>query len=480
MTESPESTAMTDYTMTIKGSAATTEKKLQVVDPATGAVFAEVPDCTKEQLDDAMQGAQDAFRTAPGMAERREIMHACAAAVDAAAEELGHIQTLEQGMPLAASIARVKGAANGFRRYAAMDIPVVTIKDDDTARIQVTRKPLGVVLAITAWNGPLLQAMNNIAPALWTGNSVIVKPSPFTPAATLKLGEVLREVVPPGLVSVISGADPLGQWAVEHPVPRGVSFTGSVQTGKKVNVTAAADLKRVLLELGGNDPVIVLDDVDPVVLAQRLFAIAFRNSGQVCQAPKRIYLPEAMHDTVAAEMARCAREAKVGGGLEEGTKVGPITNQPQFEKIKGLVDDIRVAGGSMPAGGHVVDRPGYFFEPTIVTGLKEGTRIVDEEQFGPVLPLLTYADIDEAVERANATHYGLGASVWSADEQRAQAIADRLETGNVWINTHAEQHGEAPFGGVKWSGLGRRNGMWSLDAFTDIETVWVAHDAPVA
>jgi acyl-CoA reductase-like NAD-dependent aldehyde dehydrogenase len=471
---------MTVFAMTIDGASVTTDTTLQVLDPATGEVFAQVPDCTREQLDDAMEAARAAFVAAPGMAERRAMLHECADAVDAVAEELGYIQTREQGMPVAASIARVKGAANGFRRYAALDIPVVAIKDDETARIQVTRRPLGVIVVITAWNGPLLQAMNNIAPALWTGNSVVVKPSPFTPAATLRLGEVLGRVVPPGLVNVVSGADPLGQWAVEHPVPRGVSFTGSVETGRKVNVAAAADLKRVLLELGGNDPAIVLDDVDPVVVARRLFTIAFRNSGQVCQAPKRIFVPEHMHDEIATEMARCAREAKVGSGLDEGTRLGPVANEVQFEKVKDLVRDAVTAGGELTAGGSVVDRPGYFFEPTIVTGVKEGTRIVDEEQFGPVLPLMAYRDVDEAVRRANATHYGLGASVGSADEERAQQVADQLETGNVWINTHAEQHPDAPFGGVKLSGLGRRNGAWSLQSFTEVETVWVSHDSPVA
>jgi acyl-CoA reductase-like NAD-dependent aldehyde dehydrogenase len=178
-------------------------------------------------------------------------------------------------------------------------------------------------------------------------------------------------------------------------------------------------------------------------------------------------------------MARCAREAKVGSGLDEGTRLGPVANEVQFEKVKDLVRDAVTAGGELTAGGSVVDRPGYFFEPTIVTGVKEGTRIVDEEQFGPVLPLMAYRDVDEAVRRANATHYGLGASVWSADEERAQQVADQLETGNVWINTHAEQHPDAPFGGVKLSGLGRRNGAWSLQSFTEVETVWVSPDSPV-
>lgn len=466
---------MAEYTLTINGEGITSPGSLDVISPATGEVFASVPDCTREQLDLAMQSAKAAFaHWREDLDRRRHVLRACSAALDAHAERLARLETEEQGMPLAGSVARVKNAARVFASYAEMELPVTVLQDDDIARIDAVRKPLGVIVVITAWNGPIIQAVHNIAAAFWTGNTVVVKPSPFTPVGTLALGEVLRDLIPSGVLNTIAGADPLGQWAVEHPIPRGVSFTGSVATGKKVNVAAAADLKRVLLELGGNDPLIALDDIDPVGFAQKAFSIAFRNSGQVCQAPKRIYVPVALYEDVVAAMAREAQSAVLGNGLDSGVQLGPVSNLAQFKRIKELYDDSVAHGAVTVAGGHALDRPGYFFEPTILTGVAEGMRVVDEEQFGPLLPVLPYDDLDKVIENVNSSMYGLGASVWSTDLARAREVGVRIESGSVWINTHAEQNGVAPFGGVKWSGLGRRNAMWSLDAFTDVQSVWVA------
>jgi acyl-CoA reductase-like NAD-dependent aldehyde dehydrogenase len=464
---------MDRFTMTIDGEAVESKNQLGVDNPATGEIVFQVPDCDRGQLDEAMSAAQKAFSGwRDDAALRHDVMYACAAAVEENAEELGRIQTIEQGLPIGLSINTVRHAAQTFRLYADLEIPRILIKDDEHERIEAVRRPLGVNLAITAWNGPVLQAINNIAPPFWTGNTVVLKPSPYTPAATLALGEKLRGIVPPGVLNIISGADPLGQWAVEHPIPRGISFTGSVATGKRVNQTASADLKRVLLELGGNDAAIALDDVDPVEFAERLFWLAFRNSGQICQAPKRIYVPEALYDQIAAALARKATSVRVGDGMEDGVELGPITNAMQFERVKGLVADALADGAIALAGGHPIDRPGYFFETTILTNITEGSRIVDEEQFGPALPILAYHDVAEVIERANATTYGLGASVWSADPDRAQAVAEQLESGNAWINTHGQRTPAAPFGGTKWSGLGRKNGSWSLDTLCDVQTVW--------
>lgn len=471
---------METFTMTIGGAAAGSDRLLDVDNPATGQTAFQVPDCSREQLGQAMDAAQQAFagwRTDPGL--RHEVMYACAAAVEEHAEELGRIQTTEQGMPLRLSVEAARHAGATFRYYADLEIPRTLVKDDERERIEVVHRPLGVNLAITAWNGPVIQAVNNIAPPLWTGNTVVLKPSPFTPAANLALGAILRDIVPPGVINVVSGADPLGQWAVESPVPRSVSFTGSVATGKRVNQTASGDLKRVLLELGGNDPLIVLDDVDPAEFAARLFPTAFRNSGQICQAPKRVYVPAALHDDIAEALAARARAARVGDGMDPGTELGPITTAPQFERVKDLVADALSRGATALAGGHPVDRPGYFFETTILTDLAEGTRIVDEEQFGPALPVIRYSDEADVIARANATSYGLGASVWSADPDRAQVIAEQLEAGNTWVNTHGVRMNAAPFGGTKWSGLGHKNGLWTLDSLTDVQTVWRSK-APVA
>jgi acyl-CoA reductase-like NAD-dependent aldehyde dehydrogenase len=379
---------------------------------------------------------------------------------------------MEQGMPLAAGIAGVVGAARNFRYYADLDVPRVTVQDDDAALVEIVRRPIGVIAAIKPWNVPIGMAVNTIAPAFRAGCTVVLKPSPFTPVVTVAMGEVLRDLIPAGVLNVVSGGNDLGQWMTEHPVPRGVSFTGSIATGKKVNVSAAADLKRVLLELGGNDAAIVLDDADPADVAEKLFWPAFRNSGQICMAVKRVFVPEELERPVVEALAAKARSVRVGNGLDEGVELGPINNKPQFDRVKGLVADAIADGAVAAAGGHPIERDGYFFEPTILANVAEGSRIVDEEQFGPALPILTYRTVPEAIERANATNYGLGASVWSADPLRAAEVAEKLEAGTVWVNTHMQLTHDAPFTGVKHSGLGSEMGLWSIYAYTDPQTVF--------
>jgi acyl-CoA reductase-like NAD-dependent aldehyde dehydrogenase len=464
---------MSQYTMTIDGLPVSSPDTLTVINPATGEVFAEVPDCTREQLEVAMHSAQRAFGGwKDDYEKRRAVMYACADALEANAERLGRLATLEQGMPLAAGIAGVVGAARNFRYYADLDIPRLTVQDDDAALVEVVRRPIGVIAAIKPWNVPIGMAVNTIAPAFRAGCTVVLKPSPFTPVVTVAMGEVLRELIPAGVLNVVSGGNELGQWMTEHPVPRGVSFTGSIATGKKVNVSAASDLKRVLLELGGNDAAIVLDDADPADVAEKLFWPAFRNSGQICMAVKRVFVPEELERPVVEALAAKARSVKVGNGLDEGVELGPINNRPQFERVKGLVAEAIADGAVAAAGGHPIEGDGYFFEPTILTNLAEGSRIVDEEQFGPALPILTYRTVPEAIERANATNYGLGASVWSADPLRAAEVAEKLEAGTVWVNTHMQLTHDAPFTGIKHSGLGSEMGLWSIDAYTDPQTVF--------
>jgi acyl-CoA reductase-like NAD-dependent aldehyde dehydrogenase len=421
----------------------------------------------------AMASAQRAFATwKDDLAKRREVMYACADALEANAEELGRLATMEQGMPLAAGVASVHGSAKNFRWYADLEIPRVTVQDDEAALIEVVRRPLGVIAAIKPWNVPIGMAVNTIAPAFRAGCPVVLKPSPYTPVVTVRMGEILRDIVPAGVLNVLSGGNDLGQWMTEHPVPRAISFTGSIATGKKVNVTAAADLKRVLLELGGNDAAIVLDDADPADVAEKLFWPAFRNSGQICMAVKRVFVPEALAKPVTDALAAKARSVKVGNGLDEGVELGPINNEPQYERVKGLVAEAIEQGAVAVAGGHPIDGAGYFFEPTILTNVAEGSRIVDEEQFGPALPILTYSTVPEAIARANATNFGLGASVWSSDPLRAAEVAEKLEAGTVWVNTHMQLTHDAPFTGFKHSGLGSEMGLYSIYAYTDPQTVY--------
>jgi acyl-CoA reductase-like NAD-dependent aldehyde dehydrogenase len=368
----------------------------------------------------------------------------------------------------------VIGSAVWFEFTAGLEIPVEVVADTPENRIEVRRRPLGVVAAITPWNFPLLLAVWKIAPALLAGNTVVIKPSPFTPLSTLALGAVLRDVLPPGVLNVVSGGDGLGAWMTSHPVPRKISFTGSTETGKKVAAAAAPDLKRLTLELGGNDAAIVLDDVAPDAVAEKLFWGAFQNCGQVCSAIKRVYVPEKLYTPLVDRLAALAKSVKVGDGFTEGVQMGPLNNAPQFERVSMLVEEAKKQGARIAAGGAPLGGKGYFYAPTIVADVAEGVRLVDEEQFGPALPVLPYRTLDEAVERANRTTYGLSGSVWSNSPERALEVAGRLECGTAWVNQHLAIVPFAPFGGAKWSGIGVENGTWGLLGFTEIQTVNVA------
>ena len=463
---------MSDFVMTIGGGPVPAVASFGVVNPATGDVFAHAPECSAEQLDaafDAAAKAQPGWRA--DEANRRATLVAMADVLLASSDILAPVLTAEQGKPLADAGIEVFASAIWCQYFAALDTPAQVIQDDGEARVEVVRRPIGVVGAITPWNFPLALAFWKIAPALLAGNTLVLKPSPFTPLATLKVAELLSDVVPPGVLNVVSGGDQLGAWMTSHRVPRKISFTGSIETGKKVALSAAPDLKRLTLELGGNDPAIVLDDADPAVVAKAIFAGAFNNNGQVCSAIKRVYVPEPLYDQVVDGLVAQASAVKVGDGAEAGTKLGPINNAPQFERVKELVDDAVSHGATPAAGGRPIDRPGYFFEPTILSDVTDGTRIVDEEQFGPALPVIAYRDIDDVVERANATHFGLSASVWGADGDRAADVAGRLECGTAWVNTHLALAPQQPFGGFKWSGIGVENGPWGLAEFTEIQAV---------
>jgi acyl-CoA reductase-like NAD-dependent aldehyde dehydrogenase len=463
---------MSEFVMTIAGDAAPTEGTFGVRNPATGEVFAQAPECTRQQLDAAFDAATKAARDwKSDEAARRAVLLRAADVLLASGTELAPVLTAEQGKPLSDAGIEVFAAAIWSQYFANLEMKPQVIQDDDEAYVELARRPLGVVAAITPWNFPLTLAFWKIAPALLAGNTLVLKPSPYTPLTTLKVGELLRDVFPPGVVNIVSGGDELGAWMTSHPVPRKVSFTGSIETGKKVAMSAAPDLKRVTLELGGNDPAIVLDDADPAVVASAIFAGAFNNNGQVCSAIKRVYVPEALYDDVVEGLAEHARSIRVGEGTEEGVKLGPINNEPQYERVKELVADALSNGATAVTGGKAMDRAGYFFEPTILAGLSDGTRIVDEEQFGPALPVVSYRDLGDAVDRANATHFGLSGSVWGADTDRAAAVAAQLECGTAWVNTHLALSPQQPFGGFKWSGIGVENGPWGLAEFSEFQVV---------
>ena len=460
------------FTMTIDGKPAQTEASFGVVNPATGEVEEHAPECTPAQLDAAMTSAQRAFAAWRRDPEaRRTAMDNLAKAIVAHADELTTALVRESGKPVAVAATEPGICAMWLEYYAGIEIPRETLLDDATALIELAHRPLGVVAAITPWNFPLGLAMWKIAPALRAGNTVVIKSSPFTPLAALVMGRIMGEVLPPGVVNTITGGDQLGAAMTTHPVPRKVSFTGSVAAGKRVAVSAAADLKRVTLELGGNDPAILLEDADVGDAAAKLLGTAFFNTGQACALPKRIFAPASRYEEVVDAFAAVANSLKVGDPYDETTNMGPLSTRPQFERVSELVSDAVASGARVAAGGGPIDRPGFFFQPTVLADLGEGVRIVDEEQFGPALPILSYDDVDDVVRRANDTEYGLCGSVWSADEERATEIAEQLEVGTTFINTHAILPPSVQFGGAKSSGLGVENGLPGLLSFTEAQVV---------
>ncbi|MFJ7147072.1 aldehyde dehydrogenase family protein [Streptomyces sp. NPDC100445] len=436
---------------------------LPVVDPATAEVFDEAPDQQPDTLDavvDRSRRAWHRWRADPDA--RTTALLAAADAVEAAGDDLARLLTREQGKPLAESHAETARTAARLRYFAGLAPRTRRIADGRPVHSEIRWRPLGPVAAIVPWNFPLQLAAAKFAPALAAGNTVVLKPSPFTPLATRLLASVLATVLPEDVLTVVTGREPLGAGLASHPGIRHVTFTGSVPTGRAVAGAAAASLARVTLELGGNDAAVLLDDVEVDRIADRLFWAAFRNCGQVCMAVKRVYVPARLHARVVEALAERARTVTVGPGLDPDTRLGPVNNAPQLARVEELAQRALAAGARAAAGGHRLDRPGWFFAPTILTDVPPDSPVVTEEQFGPVLPVLPYRSLDEAVDAANGTGFGLGGSVWGTDTDRAAAVADRLECGTAWINHHAELSLAQPFAGVKDSGVGVAGGPWGL------------------
>ncbi|MFG1801848.1 aldehyde dehydrogenase family protein [Micromonospora carbonacea] len=449
---------------------------LAVVDPATGAVFASAPACTTAELDAAVAAAAAA---APGWAalpldERRARLRACGAALADAAEEVAALLSREQGKPLAAARAEVDLSAGWFGHTADLPGTDEVVAAGPAASIMIGRVPHGVVAAIAPSNFPIILAVCKVAPALLAGNAVVLKPSPETPLATLRTGELLASHLPPGVLSVLSGDHALGKALTTHPGIDMVSFTGSVGTGQAIAEQAAGRFLPVVLELGGNDAAVVLPDADVTALAPALFAGAMVNSGQFCAAVKRIYVSGAQAGELVTALAKLAAAAVVGDGGDPATEYGPLVSRAQLDRVSALVDEAAAAGARVVTGGARLPRPGWFYPPTIVTDLPPGTDLELEEQFGPVIPVIAYDDLDEAIARANGTRYGLGASLWG-DAGRARALAGRLTCGTVWINTHGALRHDTPFGGVRSSGAGVEYGWWGLLEYTRIKVVHELH-----
>lgn len=462
------------YTMTIAGQPATSADEIEVCNPATGRTFASVPRATSADLDAAVAAANLALPgwRATSLDDRRAALIALAGAISARADEFGRLFTHEQGRPLALATAEIKQGAYWLKATAKLDLPVDVIEDNDDRRVEVRHLPVGVVAAIVPWNFPFLLAMWKIAPALLAGNTMVLKPSPFTPLCSLRLGELTRDLLPPGVLNIVSGGDELGPMMTAHPGFAKISFTGSTATGKKVMETAARDLKRVTLELGGNDAAIVLPDVDVDAVAEQIFFGAFYNSAQVCIATKRLYVHEDIYDRLRDKLHEIARRVVVGDGAEQGTDYGPIQNRRQHDRVLDLMRDAEETGLRL-LKGREVPAEGYFIPLTIVDNPPEDSRVVQEEAFGPILPMLKYSDIEEVIGRANASEYGLAGAIWSADIARAVDVAERLETGTVWINQNLQSTPFTPFAGAKQSGMGVENGVAGLLEFTQPKTLFI-------
>ncbi|EJL27316.1 NAD-dependent aldehyde dehydrogenase [Caulobacter sp. AP07] len=465
---------MGDHRVTTDGGAAQGGRLISIRNPSTGEVVGVCPAATVADLEAAVAAAKAAFASwsATSPAERQAACVAIAETLERHAEELAQLLTREQGKPLNGLGSRfeVGGAAAWARYNASIDLPVKMVRDDAEGRIAIHRKPVGVVGSITPWNWPLMIAVWHVVPALRAGNTVVIKPSPLTPLSTLRLVELLNQVLPPGVLTCVVGGDEIGPLLVAHRDVAKLVFTGSTSTGRKVMAGAAEGLKRLTLELGGNDAAIVLPDVDPSAIAEGLFWGAFVNNGQTCAALKRLYVHDDIYEAVCAALVAYAATVKTGDGLSEDNVLGPVQNAMQFAKVRDMVDQARARGARILVGG-TPQGEGLFFPVTLIADAAEGMDIVDLEQFGPALPILRYRDIEDAIARANGLDFGLGGSIWTADLALGRALAARLECGTAWINKHGALRPDTPFGGVKSSGIGVEFGPQGLEEYTTIQVV---------
>ena len=469
---------MQEFKLIIDGRKIATEKYFDVVNPATEEVVAQCPDAEIRHLDQAVEAAHRAFATWSGVndAVRVQALNDIADTLEKHQEELMRLLTLENGKPLGGyqgigSGMEVGGAIAWTRATAGIELPVEIIQDDAEAYIAVHHKPLGVVGSIPPWNWPLLIAIWHVMPALRTGNTVVIKPSSLTPLTTLRFVELANEVLPPGVLNIVTATGGIGSAMAKHPGIQKIVFTGSTPTGKKIMGNACGNLKRLTLELGGNDAGIVLPDVNPAEVAPDIFSAAFNNNGQTCAALKRLYVHADIYEQLCEALAGIARKVVTGNGLKPGVELGPLQNRDQFDLVRELAEDARKAGGRFLCGGSPMPGPGYFFPATLVADISDGVRLVDEEQFGPILPIIRYTDVEDAIRRANNSPFGLGGSIWSADREKAAHLARRLECGTAWVNTHSTIQPNAPFGGVKQSGFGVEFGRYGMEEYTSIQTL---------
>lgn len=463
---------MTISSQTTETLTAPTGDSITITSPATGEDIVTIPTATVEDLNAAVAKAVAAqAKWAADEDARRQALRKLADLTVEHAPELGNLVAQETGKPRMAAEMEPVWAADHIRWIADAELPEVTEFEAGGELIRFERAPVGVVGAIVPWNVPAVMAIHKFAAAARVGNTVVIKPSPYTPLATRRWAELAQQVLPEGVVQVVVGHNDVGEALVSHPDVDMIGFTGSTATGRAIMRSAADHLKPLALELGGNDAALVLPDAPVEEMAEGLFMGAFMLSGQVCQAIKRLYVHRSQYEKVGELLANIARAQVLGGPDDESATFGPLVTSAQRDRVASLVEDAKKRGARILTGGQAPDRPGYFYEPTIVMDIDDDAPLVAEEQFGPALPILVYDDVEEALERANSNEYGLGGSVWTADVAKGTELARRLESGSVWVNAHATIHPAVSFGGVKQSGLGREGGIEGMLGYTQQRTV---------
>lgn len=459
----------------IDGALKGSDRTLPVINPATLEPLGEAPLAALADIDCAIAGARRAFGdwARADMDRRRALLAAIADAVEADADTLARLLTQEQGKPIAEAQYEVAGTAGVFRATAMLDLPLEVLRDTPQERIVRERSPLGIVAAIVPWNFPLMLMALKVAPALLAGNSVVVKPAPTTPLTAMRFGELCASLVPAGLLNILVGGDDLGAALTGHRDIARISFTGSTATGRKVMASAAANLTRLGLELGGNDAALVLGDADIDRVAPALVHASMMNAGQVCLGVKRIYVHSSLYGDFCDAAAAIADALVVGDGLDPATRVGPVQNAVQWEKAKHYLA-IAATDGRIRSGGKPADRPGYFIRPTIVSDIADDSALVQDEQFCPVIPMLPYSDADDLVARVNAGPYGLAGSIWTSDPPAAFDLARRIDVGTMWVNKFMDLPPDVAVSGAKASGFGMTLGQEGLAEFTQARVINMA------
>ncbi|WP_300016572.1 aldehyde dehydrogenase family protein [Pseudonocardia sp.] len=474
---------MINAKLIINGREETSNRTIDVVSPAdTRVLLGSVPDATPEQVDEAVHAAATAFPewASRPVEERQGALFAAAGVIHDMIEEYAPLLSRENGKILEEAHIDLE-FASGICGYTA-GIAVEALAEQrirDAGGITITRRrPIGPVAAVTPWNFPVVLSFMKLAPALVAGNTVVLKPSENSPLVLTEVIRALQEHFPPGVLNMVTGGDAAGESLVAHPLIRKIGFTGGTDTGRKVMAVAAQDIKRVTLELGGNDPAIVLDDVDlsPETM-RRIAKGAFGTTGQVCFGLKRIYVPTRIHDRFVEAFHAAVDEIVVGPGDDPRSTMGPLNNAAQKASVEKIVEEARAAGAVVTTLGQKLDTAawehGHFMMPSVVTDADPGLAVVEQEQFGPTVPILRYTELDEVIRLTNRSQYGLAASIWTADEDRAFDLGRRLDTGSVFVNSHSftSLDPRAPFGGAKGSGLGREFSPASLDAYTELQTI---------